>query len=349
MGAAAWCTPSVGLVIATTMTWIAVRGGRRSRLIHFYGRHRARKRRAAINAILAAQGGLPAFFGQMAWLRSNYTAVNGMPYGSIIGGWGLVLQGAQGLEKVMTLAILTCLELPAILPLASLALWAAVAWRGKIRAGESGVVAFLLLSMTALVLTALPRADVMHLAFVAALPYALTAAAAARLVPARAGAWLTLTVLVFPALFAANYWNSWRTTGTLETPVGRLRVPPDQLAGMEQLLARVGPGQTLYVHPYMPIFYFVTQTKNPTRFSFLAPGMMTQREESQVLAELQARPPEWAMYLQLPREEFLRVFPSATSLDHRFRTLEQWLETHYEPVSDPPVDVAGYRLWRRRL
>ncbi len=345
MGAAAWCTPSVGLLTLTTTAWMAARKEQRNRLIHFAGGIALAG--AAGLVLLATEGALKAFVGQMAWLRSNYAADNVMSYGSLIGGLGAAIKGAHGLAKATLLTVLTCVELPAILPPAALGLWGLAAWRGKIRAGDGGIVALLLLSMTALVLTAFPRADVMHLAFVAALPYALTVAAAARLIPPRVGAWVAMAALVFPVLFAANYWNGWRAMGTVTSPVGRLRVQPDQLAGMQQMLARVEPGQSLYVYPYLPVLYFVTQAKNPSRFAFMCPGMMTVREESQVLAEIEARPPEWVMYLQLSREEFLRVFPSATSLDHRFRRLERWLESNYEPVSDPAVDIMGYRLCRR--
>ncbi len=346
MGAAAWCTPSVGLLIAATVAWMAVRREQRNKLIHFAGGIALVS--AAALAMLALQGGFNAFFEQMAWLSTHYTNVNVMPYGSVIGGWGPALKSAHGFEQAVVLVLLACVELPAILPLAALALWAVAAWRGKIQSEERGMVALLLLSMTALVLTAFPRADVMHLAFVAALPYALTVAALARLVPARAGRLVAPVALLFPVLFAGNYWNSWRGMPTIESPVGRLRVPANEFAGMEEMLARVGPGQSLFVYPYMPVFYFVTQASNVSRFSFLAPGMMTGREESEVLGELEKRPPEWVMYLQLSREEFLRVFPAATKLDNRFETLEAWLERNYEPVSNPEVNVVGYRLWRRR-
>jgi hypothetical protein len=97
----------------------------------------------------------------------------------------------------------------------------------------------------------------------------------------------------------------------------------------------------------MPLQYFLTQAKNPTRFSFLAPGMMTKQEESIALAELQSNPPTWLAYLTLPREEFLRVFPHASNLDWRFNTLENWLQENYQLVENPPVTVFGYQLWRR--
>jgi hypothetical protein len=71
----------------------------------------------------------------------------------------------------------------------------------------------------------------------------------------------------------------------------------------------VHPGASLFVYPYLPIAYFLTQARNPTRYAYLNPGMMTHADEAAVLAQLQADPPEWLLYLRLSREEFLRVFP----------------------------------------
>ena len=36
---------------------------------------------------------------------------------------------------------------------------------------------------------------------------------------------------------------------------------------MHELLSVVRPGSGLFVYPYMPLLYFLTQAENPTRFS----------------------------------------------------------------------------------
>ncbi|MEP7351773.1 MAG: hypothetical protein ABI824_00935, partial [Acidobacteriota bacterium] len=344
LAAAAWCTPSVGIVLATTVVWLAARDLHAHRTLtrdfakpFLYLTAGAAAISIAAVCLLAAQGAFGAFLEQLAWLRRNYSGINTMPYGSIIGGVDQAVKGSQGMERGVLLAVLTCVELPAILPITAILLWAIAAWRGKLRTDEASLIALLLLSMTALVLTAFPRADVMHLAFVAALPYALTAAALGRLLRGRTAAWVSMAALVFPILFTINYWNTWRTLETVASPVGTLRVQKDQAAALRQVLTQVKPGQSLYVHPYMPILYFAAQAQDPSRFSYLAAGMMTQQDEQQVLSDLEKRPPQWLMYLELTRKEFLRVFPSGTNVDHRFRTLEGWLETNYRPVSDPAV------------
>ena len=98
----------------------------------------------------------------------------------------------------------------------------------------------------------------------------------------------------------------------------------------------------------MPTFYFLTQARNPTRFAYLAPGMMRAQEEAAALTQLQASPPAWVLYSPLSRQEFLRVFPNATSLSERFERLESWVTANYQPEANSPVSVSSYVLLHRK-
>jgi hypothetical protein len=131
------------------------------------------------------------------------------------------------------------------------------------------------------------------------------------------------------------------------TPVGTLHATPSDAAALRALLQAVHPHDGLYVHPYNPMFYFLSQGRNPTRYSYLAPGMMTHNDEAVTLDALQGSPPRWLLHLPLLRAEFLRVFPHGAALDHRFPLIEAWIERDYVPV-EPEVLVAGYRLYKHR-
>jgi hypothetical protein len=137
-------------------------------------------------------------------------------------------------------------------------------------------------------------------------------------------------------------------TSYVESPVGNLRVENQQRSGMEKLFATVHPGDPLFVYPYMPMHYFLTQARNPTEYSFFSPGMATEREALAALADLRASPPEWILYMKLSREEFLRVVPQGGSAQWRYTELENWLEQNYASQADEKIVVAGYEL-RRRL
>jgi 4-amino-4-deoxy-L-arabinose transferase-like glycosyltransferase len=345
LAAAAWCTPSMAIVAVVVALWLAVSRERRSNLLPLLG-GAAAIGLAGIVA-LAATGSLGAFLAQMAWLRQNYSGVNVMPYGSIIGGYRALFEGSNGsLETTLRLVLIACVALPAILPPLAILLGGLALWRGQL--GNQREVLFLLLpAVAALALTAFPRADMMHLAFIAALPYVLVGCALASLLPARPASWLALGSIVLAAAFASNYVRGWRESARVSSPAGVLRVPNEQAADVERLIQEVRPGDSLFVYPYMPMQYFVTQARNPTRYSYLMPGMMTRIQETEALSELEARPPEWLLYMQLSSQDFLRVFPNGAGLDWRFAELESWMQRNYVPVEAPSVSVSGYRLWRR--
>jgi 4-amino-4-deoxy-L-arabinose transferase-like glycosyltransferase len=344
LAAAAWCTPSMAIVAVVVAMWLAASRERRGNLIPLLGGA------AAIGlagiAALMSTGSLGAFFAQMAWLRQNYSGVNVLPYGSIIGGYRALFEGSHGgLETAVRMVLIACVALPAILPPLAIVLGGLALWRGQPRDRE--ILALLLPAVAALAITAFPRADVMHLAFIAALPYALVGCALARLLPTRAASWLALGSMVLAAVFASNYVRGWRESARVSSPAGVLRVPNEQAADVERLIQEVRPGDSLFVYPYMPMQYFVTQARNPTRYSYLMPGMMTRVQETEALSELEARPPEWLLYMQLSPQDFLRVFPNGAGLDWRFAELESWMQRNYVPVEAPSISVGGYRLWRR--
>ena len=327
---AAICTPSVALVALVTAGWLAYR--REWMAWQRYALGGLGAGGLAI-AVLAWDGNLAGFLAQMRWLREHYSAVNVMPYGSIIGGWSALFTG-QGAELVIGSLLLAGLALPAILP-AVVVPWSF--WR------QEPQFVYLALVTLALVVSAYPRADVMHLAFFVALPLALGAVLLAR--HQAAGA-VAVALSVVALLYVAGYVVARVKEHPVNSPVGTLRASANESYALHDLLARVRPGDGLYVHPYMPVLYFLTQAHNPTRYSYLAPGMMAGREEQQTLQGLEQRPPAWVLYLPLAREEYLRVFPNAKDLNHQFTGIEEWIARNYAVTG---VTVGGYQLRQRRV
>jgi hypothetical protein len=182
------------------------------------------------------------------------------------------------------------------------------------------------------------------LAYVAALPYAAVGILAYRYLAPRPRAWLAAFVGVWAAVFA---WQGLATQNlkTLATPVGSVRADVGEARDVGELLSRVRARQSLFVYPYKPLFYFLTQAENPTRYSYLAPGMMTNQDATLALAELQARPPEWVLYMDLDRAEFERVFPAAKGFDPHYPALEHWIQANYHASGAPPL--GAYALLSR--
>ena len=346
LAAAAWCTPSILLVAVALGLWLLLDPARRGALAPVAAGMLAVS--AGAMAWLFGHGCLGAFLRQLAWLRQNYAGINVMPYGSVIGGYGNLMHGAPGPFEFGARALLVaCFALPAILPPAAALAWIAALATGRVPLAERRTVWLLLLALISMVAATFPRADVTHLAFVAVLPYALAAAALARFTPCPAAASVAGTAIILSGMFASNNVISWSKSMKLTTPAGIVLADSARRSEIESVLQSVRPGQTLFVYPYMPLYYFVTQAKNPTRYCYLQPGMMTGADALEALAELQSHPPQWLLYMRLSREEFERTFPFASKVTLRFEDLENWLERNYQPVGDPGVEAAGYQLRRR--
>ncbi len=232
-------------------------------------------------------------------------------------------------------AIVLCLALPALLPVLAV---------GMIWTQRKTELLYLLLCVIALVASTYPRSDVAHLAYVAALPYALAGILVYRLFSARPRAWLAAAIAIWAGVFA---WQA-QLPGNLRllhTPAGDVRASVEDASMVGELLRHVRPHDSLFVYPYKPLLYFLTQAENPTRYSYLAPGMMTRDDASLALSELDAHPPQWVLYMDLDPAEFERVFPAGKGLDAHYPQLEHWIQTNYRPSGCPPV--GAYALLRR--
>ena len=339
---AAWCTPAVAAAGAAVGLFLAVRS--RRDLLPFAAGIGGIS--AAAIALLFATGSFGSFLQQLAWLRTNYSDANVMPYGSIIGGYRALFEGATGAAELAVRSILVaCVALPATLPV--IGVIAAMAVARQKSSEERGPFELLTLAAIAMVASVFPRADVQHLAFVAALPYVLAVAGLARVLPARASAPLAMAMMLLAGIFGSNFFTTLRGTTPVASPVGVLRVPSDQAAAMTSLFAEVRPQSSLFVFPYLPIQYFVTQTKNPARLSFFSPGMMPESDVAATLAELRRHPPQWLLYMKLSEAEFLRVFPHGKASTWHFEEMEKWFDANYSAVDNPPVSIWGYVLYRR--
>jgi hypothetical protein len=345
-GAAA-CTPAIALLTLPTGIWLSVDRPLRRFLIPYSCGLCAAS--LAIAAALAATGSLSLFLNQMAWLRRNYSGVNVMSYGSMMGGYVSALTPVAGTNRVVQSLTVFFFALPAVLPVAALALWSLcfLCRPGERQWATENGIPYLLACMVAYIASTYPRADLAHLAFVEALPAALTAVWIVRYSPRRLNAAGLAFLAFWGGCFLAQTAIGLREEVAVVTPVGTLRAAPSGAQALAALLTIVHPGDALYVHPYQPLLYFLTQGRNPTRYSYLSPGMMTRYEETAALESLESAPPRWLLYHPLSRGEFLRVFPNAAGLDHRFPMIEAWCEREYVAV-EPPVIVTGYRLYERR-
>jgi hypothetical protein len=345
--AATLCTPTVGLIAAVTLVWVWADRSLRRFLLPYCGGLAAGT--LGILAVLTATGMLKPMVDQLGWLNQNYSAVNYMPYGSITGGYGNALKGYDGFELAIRALLLFCFALPAVLPVAAIAAWtiSCLCCKGQARRILQTPVPYLLGCMIFLVAGTYPRADVFHLAFVAVLPYVLAATWISWYAPQRVAADVFIVLSFAATVFGVYTARQLHAEVAVATAIGTVRVSPADLDGTRRLVASVRPGDTLYVHPYGPILYVLTQAHNPTRYSYVQPGLMTTDDAESALSDLKKMPPKAVMYREINRDDYLRVFPNAYNLNHRFPDIEDWIAREYVPV-EPPVWLRSYRLYQRR-
>jgi len=118
----------------------------------------------------------------------------------------------------------------------------------------------------------------------------------------------------------------------IETQVGRLRAGPFDQSIIKLAASRISSGDSLFVYPYLPIVYFLTGGQNPTRYSFLQPGMMQEPDYEETLAELQARPPQWVFFFGLPLATYHGIWPAADPAALNLTPVDHFILSNYHPV-----------------
>ena len=214
--------------------------------------------------------------------------------------------------------LLLFLTLPATLPFFS-AIWL---WKRP-----PATIVLLLVTGFALILSTYPRWDLNHLTWVSAPFYALAAALIARTSFKKTVA--VIVLIAAGSCVMVSIQQRLRET-TRVTSVGSVHGKQADLDVLAMIQARVKPSDTLFVFPYRPLLYFVTGAHNPTRYSFLQPGMFSDKDESEALTELRAHPPQWVFYTHVPPEAYLRIWPGSDPRRLEMAGIENFLRENYQ-------------------
>jgi hypothetical protein len=119
-------------------------------------------------------------------------------------------------------------------------------------------------------------------------------------------------------------WHS----ASLDTARGRLLVKPEHAAvagGAIEYIRRVTPQHAeVLVLPYVPIYYFLAERRNPTRFDLVLPGNVGSCEENEIIDVLEKKRTEYVLVNPMPYPDFApfeRMYGRlSTYLDQRYQT-----------------------------
>jgi hypothetical protein len=340
---AAWFTPSLALAGVVLGAFFSLRRELRPAVTWFFGGFAAVC--AAWVGWLANQGAWPAFLRHMAWSASNYSGANRVWYGAVNGGYAALFADCPAPELPVRALVVACLALPALLPL-----WTTSGLLWRIRRDDvSAVETVLLLScQAALVAASYPRWDLSHLLQVSSISYALTAwllAGFRHRAPARIPGWAGAC---FAAFFLTATVLSRLDLVPVRTRAGNLLAARADLALVRAVEAGTTAGEPIFVYPYMPLIYLLSGGRNPTAYSFLQPGMMTEADEKAALAALERDRPARIVYSDIPAKSYLWLFPSSDPSRLRMAALEDFIERRYECVASVRNAGTTYRILKPR-
>ncbi len=103
----------------------------------------------------------------------------------------------------------------------------------------------------------------------------------------------------------------------------------------------------MFVFPYEPMSLFLAGGKTPTRSSFLQPGMMTAEDEGAALQDLEAHPPRWVYYSDVPAAAYLRIWPTSDPARLRMPRIEEFVKARYREVDRVGMNNLSFRLLER--
>ena len=89
----------------------------------------------------------------------------------------------------------------------------------------------------------------------------------------------------------------------------------------------------MFAYPYCPIYYFLTETTNPTRFSFLMYGYNTPSQMDEVKRVLEAHRVKYVVWnSSFETDGVNSFFPGSKLVRPEDLVIEPYLESHYKVV-----------------
>ena len=93
-------------------------------------------------------------------------------------------------------------------------------------------------------------------------------------------------------------------TSLLDMPRVKVYTNPAEAESIKKVVDRIKSysevGDPILALPLNPIFYFLTDRKNPTQYDWILPGMLDAADEKKIIEQLQASPPKVVVFVDIP-------------------------------------------------
>ena len=274
----------------------------------------------AVIAYFAAERALPQMMTGLMWPIQHYSSVNTVAFGYIPvhGGLRQLMTDAAPLQTVLiSLVLLSCWMISALPLLAPGILMYSALLLKRIKSGER--LSYYILctsSIAGLLLSVLvTRKDFMHLLHIAPVSFLMLAwilegkEITLQITEPLRPVLSSLLLIVFSALGLMALAQNAAAQSRVNTPRGVLRVAGKETA-LSYLTEHTTPGDTIFVYPYRPLYYFLTATSNPTDFELLQLGFNTPEEFAQALNSIRTQHPRVVLYQSSYFDDIAFGFPS---------------------------------------
>jgi hypothetical protein len=245
-----------------------------------------------------AQHTLPLMLADWFWPLQHYSLANHVPYG--YQNWSdatrqLFFSSGPLMQRLITaLALSPCFLVPA-LPLAAVALliyWLFQMWRKREPRSLAAHYVLVCSTLSGLLFSVvMGRADIIHFMYLMPL-WALVLGwlMDGRDIPGRLfrqvrPLFVAYVLGAFLMFAAPMLLRSLNARDQIQTRRGTVRVPARDTV-VEYLQTHVIAGEKILVYPYLPLYYYLTDTTNPTRYEYFQPGMHTPQQAEEMLAKI---------------------------------------------------------------
>ena len=251
-------------------------------------------------AYFGAQHSLPLMLADWFWPLQYYSLANHVPYG--YQNWSestrhlLFGSGSLTVRLVTMVAISPCFLVPA-LPFAAVGLlvyWIVQMSRRREPKTVGAHYVLICAALSGLLLSVvIGRADIIHFMYLLPLFCLLLGwMIDGRDIPGRRFRavkpfFITYAVIAFLLFATPLLLRALNARNQVQTRRGVVNVPARDTV-VEHVQAHVGAGEKILVYPYLPLYYYLTDTFSPTRYEYFQPGMHTPQQAQEILAEVAA-------------------------------------------------------------
>ena len=298
---------------------------------------------AATFSYFAFQHALPAMLADWSWPLHYYSKVNSVPYG--YQDWSdearrrLYGAGSWKVGAFVLFAISPCFLIP-VLPIIATGLLIYWLWerkRERLRVDRAAYYILVCSSIAGLQLSVLiSRADTIHFVHLAPLFYLVLAWVMdgtdlrGGLTRSMRPALSLVLLFTFTALGMAFLVRNHNARETILTRRGELLgVSQDKVLNYVQ--AHTAPGSKVLAYPYLPLYYYLTATVNPTRFEYLQPGMHTTAQGQEFIREMAADRTPVVLFEPAFNDKIPTSWPQTPLGSLAYDPVADYILAHYRP------------------